>query len=58
MFAYDENKERRHQEKVCCRGLRSGKQFTNDKKGMNYADVLAAYRTGTKQASTNRFTTR
>ncbi len=29
MFAYDENKERRHQEKVCCRGLRSGKQLTN-----------------------------
>ena len=32
MFAYDEIKERRHQEKVCCRGLRSGKQLTNNKK--------------------------
>ena len=32
MFAYDENQERRHQEKMCCRGLRSGKRFTNNKK--------------------------
>lgn len=36
MFAYDENKERRHQEKVCCRGLRSGKQLTNTEGGCSF----------------------